>query len=415
MSQFDFGTINPNTKSGTALATDLNSFRTALHTSHSGSTAPSYITTGMLWVDSTSANLKINMYDGAQSITVAVIDATNNVARVASDSAETSYITATTAAQIKFVIASVDTATIRSTGLQFNIAAPEILDSSNNELISFTATASAVNNIRLTNAATATNPVIAAIGGDTNIGITLTPKGTGRTNVEQLALDGTTITTTAAQLNFVTGVTSLIQGQINTKAPSASPTFTGQVTAPNGSAAAPGITATGAADTGIAFTANVVYISTAGVERMRVNSVGAVSFNSSFGTSGQLLQSAAAAGPPVWVTPPLTAGFVSANQTISTAGAVTLAHSLGAQPKLVFCELVCITAEAGYAVSDVLMVGNNNGTTADNRYLAVYYNATSIFIKFTSTAACFSAANASTGAMATLTNANWRLRVRAFT
>jgi hypothetical protein len=219
MSQYDFGTIDPNTKSGTALASDLNSFRTALHTSNSGSTAPSYITTGMLWVDSTSANLKIKMYDGAQSIDVAIIDATNNVARVAVDSAATSYITTTTAAQIKFVIASVDTATIRSTGLQFNIASPYIGDSSNNELVSFSTTASAVNQINIANAATATNPVISAIGNDTNIGITLTPKGTGRTNVGQLALDGTTITTSAAELNFVDGVTSLIQGQIDGKAP----------------------------------------------------------------------------------------------------------------------------------------------------------------------------------------------------
>jgi hypothetical protein len=232
MSQYDFGTIDPNTKSGTALATDLNSFRTALHTSHSGSTAPSYITTGMLWVDSTSANLKIKMYDGAQSIDVAIIDATNNVARVAVDSAATSYITSTVAAQIKFVIASVDTATIRSTGLQFNIASPYIGDSSNNELLSFSTTASAVNQINVANAATLTNPVISAVGNDTNIGITLTPKGTGRTNVGQLALDGTTITTTAAQLNFVTGVTSAIQTQLNAKAPLASPALTGTPTAP---------------------------------------------------------------------------------------------------------------------------------------------------------------------------------------
>jgi hypothetical protein len=219
MSQFDFGTIDPNTKSGTALASDLNSFRTALHTSHSGSTAPSYITTGMLWVDSTSANLKIKMYDGAQSIDVAIIDATNNVARVAVDSAATSYITSTVAAQIKFVIASADIATIRATGLQFNIASPYIGDSSNNELLSFSTTASAVNQINIANAATATNPVISAVGNDTNIGIMLTPKGTGRTNIGQLALDGTTITTTAAELNFVNGVTSAIQTQLNAKAP----------------------------------------------------------------------------------------------------------------------------------------------------------------------------------------------------
>ena len=232
MSQYDFGTIDPNTKSGTALATDLNSWRNALHSTHGGSTAPSYITAGMLWLDTTSANYELKLYDGAQSITVAIIDATNNVSRVAVDSAETSYITATTAAQIKFVIASVDTATIRSTGLQFNIASPYIGDSSNNELLSFSTTASAVNQINVANAATGTNPVISAIGNDTNIGITLTPKGTGRTNIGQLALDGTTITTTAAQLNFVTGVTSAIQTQLNAKAPLASPALTGTPTAP---------------------------------------------------------------------------------------------------------------------------------------------------------------------------------------
>ena len=219
MSQYDFGTIDPNTKSGTALASDLNSWRTALHSTHGGSSAPSYITAGMLWLDTTSANYKLKLYDGAQSIDVGIIDATNNVARVAVDSAATSYITATTAAQIKFVIASVDTATVRSTGLQFNIASPYIGDSSNNELLSFSTTASAVNQINVANAATGTNPVISAIGNDTNIGITLTPKGTGRTNIGQLAVDGTTITTSAAELNFVDGVTSAIQTQIDGKAP----------------------------------------------------------------------------------------------------------------------------------------------------------------------------------------------------
>ena len=236
MSQYDFGTIDPNTKSGTALATDLNSWRTALHSTHGGSTAPSYITAGMLWIDTTSANYKLKLYDGAQSIDVAIIDATNNVARVAVDSAATSYITSTAAAQIKFVIASVDTATIRSTGLQFNIASPYIGDSSNNEFLSFSTTASAVNQINIANAATGTNPVISAIGNDTNIGITLTPKGTGRTNIGQLALDGTTITTTAAELNFVGGVTSAIQTQLNAKAPLASPALTGTPTAPTATA-----------------------------------------------------------------------------------------------------------------------------------------------------------------------------------
>lgn len=179
MSQFDFGTIDPNTKSGTALASDLNSFRTALHSTHSGATAPSYLVAGMLWADTTSANYELKMYDGAQWITVAILDATNNVTRVAVDPAETSYITSTTSGQIRHLIASSDIFTIRSTGAQFNIASPVVADSNNNELLSFTTTASAVNQINITNAATTGAPALSAAGGDTNIGITMSSKGTG--------------------------------------------------------------------------------------------------------------------------------------------------------------------------------------------------------------------------------------------
>ena len=52
-------------------------------------------------------------------------------------------------------------------------------DTNGNELFGITATASAVNELTVTNAATGNNPVMSATGSDTNIGITLTPKGTG--------------------------------------------------------------------------------------------------------------------------------------------------------------------------------------------------------------------------------------------
>lgn len=54
-----------------------------------------------------------------------------------------------------------------------------INDANNNELIKVTATTSAVNEITLTNAATGGAPIIEATGEDTNIGISLTTKGTG--------------------------------------------------------------------------------------------------------------------------------------------------------------------------------------------------------------------------------------------
>jgi len=55
----------------------------------------------------------------------------------------------------------------------------DVIDTNGNELLKVSATASAVNEVTLANAATGSNPVLSATGGDTNIGITLTPKGTG--------------------------------------------------------------------------------------------------------------------------------------------------------------------------------------------------------------------------------------------
>ena len=55
----------------------------------------------------------------------------------------------------------------------------DISDTNGNEIFGITATASAVNELTIANAATGNNPIVSATGSDTNIGITLTPKGTG--------------------------------------------------------------------------------------------------------------------------------------------------------------------------------------------------------------------------------------------
>ena len=56
----------------------------------------------------------------------------------------------------------------------------------------------------------------------------------GEVNATTLALAGTTLTPTAAEINYVSGVTSAIQTQMNTKAPSASPTLSGTITVTGG-------------------------------------------------------------------------------------------------------------------------------------------------------------------------------------
>jgi len=54
-----------------------------------------------------------------------------------------------------------------------------ILGSTSNELLKFTNVDSAVNEVTISNNVTASNPIISATGGDTNIGINLQTKGTG--------------------------------------------------------------------------------------------------------------------------------------------------------------------------------------------------------------------------------------------
>jgi len=77
----------------------------------------------------------------------------------------------------------------------------QINDANGNEELKFTTTASAVNEITITNAATGSRPDIAVTGGDTNIGLSITTKGTGLVlfndgayNAEGTLTDGATIT-----------------------------------------------------------------------------------------------------------------------------------------------------------------------------------------------------------------------------
>ena len=85
-----------------------------------------------------------------------------------------------------------------------------IADANGNELVVFQTTSSAVNQLEITNNASGSNPIIAATGGDTNIGIALTPKGTGEIVIGagNLNYGGTAVTATGAELNILDGVTS---------------------------------------------------------------------------------------------------------------------------------------------------------------------------------------------------------------
>jgi hypothetical protein len=102
----------------------------------------------------------------------------------------TSTLSALTASTALALDASKNIVSVTNTGTGNNVletsptlTTPRVVtslnDTNGNELFGITATASAVNELTVANAATGNNPTLSATGSDTNIGITLTPKGTG--------------------------------------------------------------------------------------------------------------------------------------------------------------------------------------------------------------------------------------------
>jgi hypothetical protein len=75
---------------------------------------------------------------------------------------------------------TVNTPTINAPKISGFSGGGVLQDSSGNEVLELTKTASAVNHVNLTNNATNNNPKITAKGGDTNVGLELEAKGTGK-------------------------------------------------------------------------------------------------------------------------------------------------------------------------------------------------------------------------------------------
>jgi len=88
------------------------------------------------------------------------------------------------------VVGTSDTQTLTNKTLTSPIIGTDLRDTNSNELIKVTATASAVNEITVANAATGSGPTISATGGDTNVDINLTPKGSGEVDVTASFLTG---------------------------------------------------------------------------------------------------------------------------------------------------------------------------------------------------------------------------------
>lgn len=78
MSQYSFGDLSSPLSGAALIDTHLEPWRNALHSNHSGASAPSYIASGMMWLNTTTNPWVLNVYDGADSIPLGTINTATN-------------------------------------------------------------------------------------------------------------------------------------------------------------------------------------------------------------------------------------------------------------------------------------------------------------------------------------------------
>lgn len=111
---------------------------------------------------------------------------------------------------------------------------------------------------------------------------------------------------------------------------------------------------------------------------------------------------------------PFTKAYVSPEQVITSAGYLTLPHSLPAPPVLLQAQLICKVASNGFAVGDKAFVDIGIQESALSRGLSVTPYTTTLGVKYGSNGNVFVVINKSTGTAEVCVNDNWRLIVRAW-
>lgn len=106
--------------------------------------------------------------------------------------------------------------------------------------------------------------------------------------------------------------------------------------------------------------------------------------------------------------------YESPEQTITSAGSITLPHSMGVEPVLLQGLLVCKTAQSGFSAGEKVFITVDTQESAVGRGMSIVPDATNLTIKYGNNANVVVVINKSTGTADSCTNANWRLVVRAW-
>ena len=107
---------------------------------------------------------------------------------------------------------------------------------------------------------------------------------------------------------------------------------------------------------------------------------------------------------------PLSKYFQSAEQAITNAGALTIAHGLSATPKLLQAVLVCKSAEFWSSINDEVLVNPHGFGDLTARGISVVPDATNLNVRYGANG--LGILNKTTGTSNTPTNASWRLVLR---
>lgn len=103
--------------------------------------------------------------------------------------------------------------------------------------------------------------------------------------------------------------------------------------------------------------------------------------------------------------------FQSTDQTITSAGALTIAHGLGRAPIMIQAFIKNTTAEQGYSIGDITPAKAGD-VTINNGY-ALTWDATNIFVRFGSFAtSTMTVTHKTSGVEVQATNTNWSFFVR---
>ena len=173
MAQHDYNIAN---QGFPAFRTDLNNVLSAINTLNSGTSRPASAVANSLWLDTTTSTAPtLKYYDGADDISLATIDHVGNTVNWLDSTVSITGLSTTATGTVLTLTDS----SINSTQDIRLPTAKAIADDSGNEYIKFVKTASAVNEISITNSATGNSPDLSVTGGDTNIGLSITTKGTG--------------------------------------------------------------------------------------------------------------------------------------------------------------------------------------------------------------------------------------------